>query len=75
VGPRAGLDGRGKSRPHRDPIPVPPSRAFAVSLLYNPRKSQSLSTGMQEVGQEIGLRSFIITTSSLQLSQNINYLD
>jgi hypothetical protein len=26
VDPRAGLDGCGKSRPHRDPVPEPPAR-------------------------------------------------
>jgi hypothetical protein len=33
VGPRAGLDGCGKSRPHRDSIPVPSLLVMVTNVL------------------------------------------
>ena len=36
VGPRAGLDGRGKSRPHRDSIPDRPARSQVTTLTELP---------------------------------------
>jgi hypothetical protein len=39
VGPRAGLDGCGKSRPHRDSIPDLPARSDALYRLSYPGPS------------------------------------
>ena len=36
VGPKAGLDGCGKSRPHRDPIPGPSARSESLYRLRYP---------------------------------------
>ena len=39
MGPRAGLDGRGKSRPHRDSIPDRPARSQSLYRLSYPARS------------------------------------
>jgi hypothetical protein len=41
VGPKAGLDGYGKSRPHRDSIPYRPARSESLYRLSYPVTQQS----------------------------------
>ena len=43
VGPRAGLDGRGKPYFHRDSIPGPASPLQDVNSLYRERKNEGLA--------------------------------
>ena len=48
MGPRAGLEGRGKSRPHRDSIPGPSSPyrvAIPTTLSGLPKAGENRNTG------------------------------